>query len=297
MRHLPPLSSLRAFEAAARHESFKLAAEELSVTPTAISHQIRSLEEIIGLQLFERQTRKVTMTMAARQIYPALHQGFDLFAQALQPFIDDAGSASITVSTTTAFASHWLMPRLSAFHAMHPQITLSVLANNDPVNLETGQADLAIRLFGTPPATEAGTALFQDRLTVMAAPGFRLSSLHDLKRVRLISYDWHHAGNNRPDWQNWFEAAGVGGMEMVPHLHFNEESHALEAAIAGQGIALLSQMISSDALQRGLLETPFDAVIAGQFVHLLRSRRRRNTTSLITVENWLLDQLQLPKNP
>ena len=292
MRHLPPLSSLRAFEAAARHESFKLAAEELGVTSTAISHQIRSLEEILGHPLFERHTRKVSMTPVARQIFPALRDGFDLFAKALQPLMQDDENCSVIVTATTAFASHWLVPRLHRFRALHPHISLSVLASNDLVNLESGAADLAIRFADAPPPADQGILLFQDIFAPVAAPGFDISHVDQLGAAPLIRYDWHRSSSSRPGWESWIEAAGLENAEIAAQLHFNEESHALEAAIAGQGVAFLSLVLSSDALQRGLLKVPFDAIVTGQSCYLLRDPRRKKSAAVAAVESWLLDELR-----
>ena len=292
MRRLPPLSSLRAFEAAARHESFKLAAEELGVTSTAISHQIRSLEEILGHQLFERHTRKVSMTSAARQIFPALRDGFDLFAKTLQPLMQDDGNCSVIVTATTAFASHWLVPRLHRFRALHPHISLSVLASNDVVNLESGAADLAIRFADAPPPTNQSVFLFQDIFAPVAAPGFEILHIDALRTAPLISYDWHRSNSSRPGWETWIETVGLKNTDIAAPLHFNEESHALEAAIAGQGVAFLSLVLSSDALQRGLLKAPFDATVTGQSCYLLRDPRRKSSTATAAVESWLLDELR-----
>ena len=139
MRRLPPLASLRAFEAAARHLSFKRAAEELLVTPTAISHQVRLLEETIGLRLFLRGTRQVTLTAEAQLLYPVLRDGFDAFARALGALRARPGRPAVTITATTAFTARWLLPRLAGFRERRPDIDLKLLASEETVDLEGGR--------------------------------------------------------------------------------------------------------------------------------------------------------------
>ena len=124
IRRLPPLSALRAFEAAARHGSFKRAASELAVTPTAVSHQIRALEEHVGIVLFERRTRQVVLTDAGARLYPVLRDGFDAFAQGIERLTRRRRRTQVTISATIAFTARWLVPRLAAFRALHPDIDL-----------------------------------------------------------------------------------------------------------------------------------------------------------------------------
>src|SRR3546814_17171219 len=130
MRRLPPMSSLRAFEAAARHGSFKHAAIELAVTPTAISHQVRALEEYLGGRLFDRRTRQVVLTADAQPLYVVLREGFDSFADAVDHLTASRKRAAVTISATTAFTAKWLVPRVSRFQAMHPDVDLRLHASD-----------------------------------------------------------------------------------------------------------------------------------------------------------------------
>src|SRR5687768_13715552 len=147
-RRLPPLTALQAFEAAARHLSFKHAAAELSLTPTAISHQVRRLEERLGARLFVRGVRRVDLTPAGQALYPALRQGFDAMARAVEALSPPARSRSVVLSTTMAFAARWLLPRLARFADAHPDIALQLHTSDQPVDLAGGVAQLAIR-YGT----------------------------------------------------------------------------------------------------------------------------------------------------
>ena len=145
MRRLPPLAALRAFEAAARHLSFKRAAEELLVTPTAVSHQIRLLEETMGLRLFERRTRQVVMTEAAQRLYPVLRDGFDAFARTIDGLSAKPRPSTVTLTATRAFTARLLVPRVASFQERRSDVTLRLLAADEPVDLAAGTADLAIR--------------------------------------------------------------------------------------------------------------------------------------------------------
>ena len=145
MRRLPPLAALRAFEAAARHSSFKRAAEELHVTPTAISHQIRQLEQAIGTPLFERRTRQVVPTPEGHVLLPVLTEGFDSFARAIDGLTRKSRRTTVTLSATPGFTAKWLVPRLAAFRKARPDIDLTLLATLDVVDVKGGAADLALR--------------------------------------------------------------------------------------------------------------------------------------------------------
>lgn len=287
MRRLPPLASLRAFEAAARHLSFKAAAEELAVTPTAISHQVRLLEDTLGRQLFERRIRQVDLTEAGQQLFPAVRDGLDRMARAVERIAARAERPSVVVTTTTAFAAHWLVPRLGAFRERHPTIALSLLASDDIVSLESGRVDLAVRLADSPPRDVGATVLFHDRIAPVASPLLRIAEAADLERTPLIQFDWHRPRPGMPSWSKWLAAAGLDRLALTPHLRFSEESHALQAAIAGQGAALISLVIAGDALQRGLLVRPFEPTIPGQTYYLLHARPDV-APPVEAVSDWLL---------
>src|SRR5690349_10570081 len=144
MKKLPPLNALRAFESAARHLSFRLAAAELGVTPTAISHQIRLLEESCGQSLFRRRPRPLRVTTAGEMLFPVLRNGFDSFAAALASLPGDLTGQTLRVTTPNAFASRWLVPRLPKWREIQPQITLEVIGTDRVLNLASGEADVAI---------------------------------------------------------------------------------------------------------------------------------------------------------
>ena len=168
MRRLPPLSALRAFEAAARNGSFKRAADELAVTPTAISHQIRSLEEHTGLTLFERKVRKVVLSEAGEQLYPVLRKGFDAFEAVLRQLSQPTGRTRVTISATSAFTARWLLPRVAGFRELYPDIDLRLQASDEVVDLDACGVDIAIRYGRGPYPGLVAKPMFADEFAPLA---------------------------------------------------------------------------------------------------------------------------------
>lgn len=289
-RRLPPLSSLRAFEAAAHYLSFKKAGEDLGVTPTAISHQVRLLEEFLGVKLFERRVRQVMLTTAGQILFPALNEGLDRFEEAVGRVAAHRETPIVVLTTTTAFAAHWLMPRLSKLRAAHPELTLSLLASEELVDLAAGQADIAIRLGDGMAEGHDVVPFIRDRFTPVASPALQISDEEAFERLPLIEFDWSRPMAGKPDWPSWFEAAGLTSLTVAPSLHFNQESHALQAAIAGQGIALFSLTLAAEPLVQGHLHQPFETTINGGTYRLLRARRTQYSPHSQSVWDWLLKE-------
>lgn len=284
-RRTLPLSQLRAFEAAARHRSFKRAAEELAVTPAAVSHQIRELEALLGAALFERRVRQVVPTPAAMQLFPVLQRGFDAFGEALEALREQDGG-SVTLSCTPAFASQWLLPRLADFHARCPDTDLRIHASEAPLDLSRS-ASLAIRYgMGPYPELEA-EVLAEDAFALVASPGLALVGFGDLKGVRHIVFDWYSPTLGLPSWQHWCQAADVAQADLGASLAFSDESHAIQAAIAGQGVALLSLTLVKAELERGILQVPFGPRLLGLRYQLVRHHRFAGHAGLEQVAAWL----------
>lgn len=289
MRRLPPLSSLRAFEAAARHGSFKQAAAELAVTPTAISHQIRSLEDHSGLTLFDRRTRQVVLTAAGAELYPVLRDGFDAFVDVLTRLTKPAERAQVRISATIAFTAKWLVPRVANFQLLHPEVDLQLHASDEPVDLRSGGTDLAIR-YGTGhyPGLEA-QLLFADEFAPVANPMLGVSSPQDLVCVPLIEFEWRRRHPHNPTWACWFTAAGLADSPGQARLRFSDESHAIQAAVAAQGVALVSLPLVHDDLSAGRLVRLFGPTLPGYAHHLLK-RPDSASTPVDAAANWLLSE-------
>jgi len=188
MRKLPPLGALRVFEAAARRLSFKFAAEELNVTPTAVSHQIRLLEEILGTKLFERRTRQVRLTASGHALFPAMREGLDGFERAINAIRRSRASKVATLSSTVAFMAKRLAPRAGSFRIAHPDWTLRLDASNEPVDLKSA-ADAAVRFGGGRYPGLLVEPLFQDRFAPVCSPRLALVGEEDLRRATLVHFD------------------------------------------------------------------------------------------------------------
>ncbi|WP_342241908.1 LysR substrate-binding domain-containing protein [Inquilinus sp. OTU3971] len=267
MRRLPPLAALRAFEAAARHLSFKRAAEELLVTPTAVSHQIRLLEETMGLRLFERRTRQVVMTEAAQRLYPVLRDGFDAFARTIDGL--RARPSTVTLTATRAFTARLLVPRVASFQERRPDVTLRLLTADEPVDLTAGTADLAIRYGGGAYPGLRSEPLGTDRLAPVAHPALGLTAPEQLAQHRLVHFEWRVPHPEKPSWPRWFAAAGLPDRS-ASALHCTDESHAIQAVAAGHGVGLLSLTLVAAELAAGTLVQPFGPAIEGMGFHLVR---------------------------
>lgn len=284
---LPPLTALRAFEAAARWCSFKQAANELALTPTAVSHQVRALEDRLGVRLFERRTRQVVLTEAGRRLGAGLHDAFDRIAEAVSAV--QPRRANVTITATPAFAAQWLLPRWRALADAHPHIDLRLHAGNALVELQGGAADLAIRYGkGGPYAGMQASLLMADRFMPVASPGLALRSPKDLARHALIHFEWHRPDASHPSWAVWFAQAGVRPCG-VQDLHFTDESHAIQSAVAGQGVALLSEVLVRDEVRRGLLHMPFGPVVEGLAYHLVRPVAPANP-EVDEIERWIREE-------
>ena len=238
---LPPLSSLRAFEAAARRASFKAAAEELVVTPTAISHQIRQLEAHLGFRVLNRTPRAVTLTLPGKALYEATAAGFGEIERVVARLRMHTGATVITLSSTIAFLSHWLVPRMEALRRAAPSIDLRLHTSNVVEDLRPGSIETAIRYGNGPFPGVVSVVLCTDQLTPVCSPALGLSNLDDLRGATLIHIDGRNRPSPTPDWSRWCAKAGVTGLETDAGPRFSDSMLAVQAAIAGQGAVIASR--------------------------------------------------------
>lgn len=297
MRRLPPLSALRAFEAAARHGSFKQAAHELAVTPTAISHQIRSLEESTGLALFKRQVRKVVLTDAGAELYGVLRDGFDAFETVLQRLGAAQARRRVVISATKAFMARWLAPRVADFRQSHPDIDLELYASDQAVDLASGVADIAIRYGRGPYPGMLAEPLFADSFAPVSSPQLGPLGHADLDRIALIDFKWSRDHPLNPTWKNWFAQAGLPWKARHGQLLFSDEDHAIQAALAGQGIALLSLGLVAPEIAAGRLTQPFGPSILGHAYHLVRRAGHQHASHVDAAFAWLRGQAKGGEGP
>lgn len=292
---LPPLSSLRFFEAAGRHLSFKLAAAELNVTPSAVSHGIVGLEQALGIELFVREPRRLSLTPEGADYLPYVAEALSLIAIGTQRLPHHRGRRAITVSCAPTFASRWLLPRLARFAEAHPDIALHLHTSDAPVDLQGGDAQLAIRYGrGRAPGLH-GEPLLPSRFAPVCAPALRMRGHGDLARVPLIGFDWFRREAATPDWPLWFARAGFAPLPC--RLRFADEVHAIQAAIAGQGVALVNLALVADALDAGLLCQPFGPELPGHDFQLAWAEARDADPDLAVVRAWLLEEARRDTAP
>ena len=205
MRKLPPLTALRAFEAAARHLSFKAAADELSLTPSAISHEVRLLEDILGCQLFRWRPRPLALTAAGAGLFPVIRDGLDAFAAAAAQVRRGVAQQKLRVTTTNAFAGRWLLPRLPLWRRNHPGIALEVIGTDAVMDLAAGNADVAIRYVceAVPGPEFAVSELLRDRFWPVASPkllagGKAIRRPSDLAEYPFIHAAWSEGNPHAP---------------------------------------------------------------------------------------------------
>ena len=301
MRALPPLHGLRAFESAARHLSFKAAAAELGVTPTAISHQVRSLEQHCGQPLFRRRPPPLALTHAGAHLFPVLRDGLDQFAAAVSQVRAAPNGTRLRVTTTSAFAARWLVPRLPLWRRQHPAVGLDIAGTDAVLDLAAGEADVALRYTRLRPAEGAAVALTSDRFDVVGTPGLagtlpRPMPPEVLLRLPLLACDWLADDPYPPTWSQWVRLAAARHGGPVPEYRiahqFRDESHMIAAVMAGHGIALCSDLLVGEALHDSALLRLSDINLPGYglyFVPSPRMARQRETQALLA---WMSAQLE-----
>ncbi|AAK91013.2 MULTISPECIES: LysR substrate-binding domain-containing protein [Rhizobium/Agrobacterium group] len=283
---LPPLSALRAFEAAARRASFKAAAEELSVTPTAISHQIKQLEAHMGLRVLDRSPRAVTLTPQGKTLYEATASGFGEIERAVTRLLADTTPTTVTLSSTTAFLSHWLVPRMDTLRQAVPMIDLRLHTSNSVEDLRAGGVETAIRYGRGPFPGVVSTYLCRDVMTPVCSARLGLSHLDDLRRAILIHIDGRNRPSPEPDWLRWCAQAGVADVDTSVGPRFPDSMLAVQAAIAGQGVVIASRVLVADALAAGLLIAPFSGELAGDAYHFACAIGLETRADIVALREW-----------
>lgn len=305
--HLP-LNALKAFEAAARHLSFSKAAEELHVTPAAISQQIKSLEDLYEIPLFHRFNRSLELTKAGQAGVAKLQEGFNNLSEGVRQIRHQDQRNSLTVWMAPSFAAKWLVPRLHRFAIGHPDIDLRISASTDLIdtvharssipaeNFQKNDVDIAIR-FGTGdyPGCRVDRLLTATAVPLCSPQLLEESNEHplrspdDLRYYTLLHDDTAYEG--RPDWASWLKAADIKGIDAERGVHFNHVSLALEAAIDGQGVVLSMEPLAAADLAAGRLVIPFDLSLPLQYAYYVISLAETAEEARISVfREWLLQE-------
>ena len=263
---LPSLNSLRAFEAAARLLSFQKAAEELFVTPSALSYQIRQLEEYVEQPLFNRLNRAVTLTEAGLRLYPGVHDGFESFQLAVRSLARNTQINVLVVSSGPAFAAKWLAPRVYRFVDEHPDIELRIAASLKLSDFNTDEVDVALRfgegnypgLFVEPLFDEIALPLVSPDVIERFGGKF---GVEELAQVTLLHDDSTNFLSDVVDWTNWLEQEGLSHIDGTKGPRFNHADHGLDAAVDGAGIVLGRLSLAMRDIRSGRLVAPFDTYV------------------------------------
>jgi len=287
-RQLPSLSALRAFEAAARHESAKQAAAELSVTATAISHQIKGLEAALGTALFLRRPRQLELTPQGRELQQVLESAFDSISNAVERVSAAPARQAVTLSTTPAIAVRWLLSWVCMLRETHPNIDLRIHASHEPVALDGVTADVAIRYGdGRWPGLVA-EKLFDNTFIPVCSPHLELHDVVQLPAHSLIHFHNKDAASAPIHWAAWQKLAKVAGLDVSAGLVFSDETHAISAATGAQGVALMSRQLIQDELDEGRLVQPFGPELEGKPFFLVYPESRRNDPTILAIRDWVM---------
>ncbi len=286
-RRLPSLNALRAFEAAARHLSFTWAADELHVTQAAVSHQIKTLEEQLGMPLFRRMNRALLLTDAGQELFPAVGAALDGVAQAVDRLHRHEEAGVLTVTTMASFAAAWLVPRLGRFRRLHPDIDVRLTISDLPVNFTQDNVDLGLRYGQGHWPGLATIRLMTEEVYPVCSPaliadGPALEKPEDLGRYTLLHDDM------REDWRMWLMASGADGVDDKAGPSFQHSNLVIQAAIAGEGIALGRSVMVEDEIKAGRLVRPFDLALPASYAYyMVCPKSNLNRSKIKAFRSWL----------
>lgn len=302
MRRLPPLNSIRAFEATARQLSFSKAADELNVTPGAVSQQVKVLEGYLNIKLFKRKNRMILLTDEGQICLPLLSKGLDKLLQGIDMIRELNIDKPLTITASPTFASRWLLPRLMSFRQQFPSIDVRIDATNDLADLINDDIDVGIRFGSGEYAGLEVDYLFSQSVIPVGNPSLLegenlMHSPDDLKKQTLLHAhgDYFYIDDNtHVDWEMWFATVGVDGIDASHGLHFSQYNLLIEAAIRGQGVALVGDAVISEELESGRLVKLFEETdIPLMFSYYLAySSNKANLPRVKIFRQWLLNEVK-----
>jgi LysR family glycine cleavage system transcriptional activator len=292
MRTLPSLNALRAFEASGRLLSIQLAADELNVTPAAVSRQIKGLEDQLGLMLFERTHRAITLTAYGERYLVDVVRAFEMLRTATVNLTESRRRRTLKIRAYTTFSMKWLIPRLSSFHAQHPDIDVSLTTSLQPVDFAAEEVDAAIRLSHAPSSELGFDRLVPNELVPVCSPAFLEAhpGLCDATPEALRDLTLLHSLARREDWAKWLTAAGVRGVNPLGGLSYESSILAYLAASQGNGVAIAQRVLVMDDLEAGRLVMPFSFVLdEGSFTYyLVYPKNRESSPEFSEFRDWLV---------
>lgn len=294
-RVLPSLPALTVFEASARHGSFTRAAEELNLTQSAVSKQVRGLEDFLGVQLFERVRQRIGLTEAGKAYLKSVREALEIMeAATMEALAFQSGGSILNLATLPTFGTRWLTPRLGRFTRAHPKISLNVTARAWPFDLVEENLDVAI-YFGAEPWPGGicdwlmGETVVPVASPALLAPRGPLRTPRDLAKVNLL----HHRARPRA-WQDWLGAVGAGSVNAFHGLRFEQFEMIIQAAISGIGIAMVPRFMIAAELKSGSLVIPFDhAMESAESYYLVYAERKRSLPAVIAFRDWVVGEAQV----
>jgi len=296
MIRLPPLKSLQAFEAAGRHLSFTEAARDLNVTPGAISQQIRLLEEFLEIKLFKRMNRLIILTDAGQLFLPMISAGFEQFSEAVNLVRQKRSDGPLTITSAPSFVSKWLIPRLARFKSLHPNIDVRIDTSDRLVDFKHEDIDVGIR-FGNGVYPELDTVfLFSFDLIPVCSPelirkGKGLKKVSDLKNFTLLHSNYDELDPGWPDWAMWLRVVDAEGVDSDHGIYFNQSDLLFQAAMEGQGVALVASVMADPEIAAGKLVQPFTARLPVKLnYHLVTTPHKAGIEKVAAFREWVLDE-------
>jgi DNA-binding transcriptional LysR family regulator len=292
--NLPPLDLIQGFEAAARTLSFTKAADELFITQSAVSRQIRALEDHLGVALFERRPRSLVLTDQGAVLHRAAAEFLERLQETTNRLRADSGTPHLTVTTTGGFASLWLIPRLRSFTALHPDVDVRISASYKTVNLERSLVDVAVRYCQAEEAPEDAIRLFGEELFPICSPALMSDNAHpirtlsDLEQHALLHID---EARGPLDWDTWLAAQGHAGLRPAASIRFDNYEQMIQAALSGQGVAMGIGRLVSGLIDAGRLVAPFSrSMIGSRSYFVIRSTITRDRPHVQAFVDWLIEE-------
>lgn len=292
MRALPPLNSLRLFEAAARLQSFAAAARELHLTASAVSHQIKTLEQFLGVELFSRQGRQVTLSQAGQQYLPSIQRALEGISSASERLRDSVRNQAVTISVAPNFLIRWLMPRMGRFQRRYPEIELQITASTGLIDFGRSNTDMAI-YFGQGGWQDIEQHFIRQVFLVPVCNPILLAGEHGLQTPDDLR--WHtliHVSKRQHEWSQWLQLAGVDEQGFGRGLQFSSSQLATAAAQEGLGVALADSTLTSREIADGKLVKPFDIMLdTHKSFYLVYQRDRVMSEGMRAFKDWLMEEM------
>ena len=292
VQRLPPLNALRAFEAAARHLSFTKAAEELHVTQSAISHQVKLLEEYLGMKLFRRLNRALVLTDEGQLYLPPVMRVFDQLYEATKRLTENEARGRLTVSILPSFAVRWLVPRLGQFMKLYPELDVRLVPSLELVDFVRDEVDLGIRYGrGHYPGLRVDRLMTEDVFPVCSPE--LLKGEHPLKQPQDLKHHVLMHDDEHGEWRTWLLSAGVKDVDPARGPTFTDSSMLIQAAVAGQGVALARGALAADDLASGALIRPFTLSLPVEYAYYIVSPEdAADRPKVSAFREWLLQEVE-----